>query len=98
MGYVIGQNMPGYLPNDDSEPYIYDTADAAKRGLIYLMDRDADAADSLEGPCQLGNEIAAAMEDLNLTDCTGGYSVVVYDPEREHDLGTCYWIEIYQGE
>lgn len=97
MGYIIGQNMPGYLPMDDEPPYVYDTADEAKRALIDEMLRDADFADQ-GGEHTLAECLSNEAEDLNLSDVSGGFSTIVCDPDREHDLGTCYWIDIAEGE
>lgn len=90
MSYVVGYNTPGYLP--EMEPYECDTADEAKLALIDEILNDAANADmgsNYELACNLSN----SAEDLNLADVSCGYSVNITDPEREHDLGTCYWIE-----
>lgn len=92
MPYVVGYNTPGYLP--ESDPYICEDADSAKRALIDDMLRHADT-DSRSDPDSeaLSAELTLAAEDLNLTDVSEGYSVTICDPEREHDLGTHYWID-----
>lgn len=94
MGYVIGHNMPGYLPTAWDNPYVYDSADEAKSALIEEMLQDADSVDTFGGYAAHAEALSNAAEDLNLSDVSQGYSVIVCDPDREHDLGECYWIEV----
>lgn len=79
MGYTIGWNMPGYLP--EMEPYTLDTADEAKRAMIDEMLHTADLAD-IEDEAEA---LTHAAEDLNLEDVSLGWSNTVYD--------MAYWIE-----
>lgn len=88
MPYSIGQNIPGYLPMAD-EPSVFEDFQSAQRALIEDMERSADSADAV-GERALGDELAGAQQDVNLW--SGPDSIVVVDPEREHDLGTVYWI------
>lgn len=88
--FIVGYNTPGYMP--EMEPYECEDADTAKRALISEMLDDAanaDMGESYELACDLSN----TAEDLNLTDVSCGYYVTICDPEREHDLGTSYWID-----
>lgn len=88
--FAVGYNMPGYMPEMDI--CYCETADEAKRCLIDMMDMHADSAFEVESH-NLANELTFAYEDLNLCDVSGGYSVIICDPDRQHDLGTHYWIE-----
>ena len=65
--YVVGWNMPGYLP--ESEPYAYQTWDEAKQALIDELERQADMTepDDEEGQ-RLADESAGEAEDLNLSN------------------------------
>lgn len=78
MGYTIGWNMPGYLP--EMEPYTVDTADEAKRAMIDELRRTADCADIEDE----ATELTHVAEDLNLCDVSQGWDTTVYD--------TAYWI------
>lgn len=89
--FAIGYNTPGYLPEMDV--YTVSTADEAKRALIDEMLRYADHYAMLEEGETVAEEITHTCEDLNLTDVSCGYSVVIYDPGKIHDLGTHFWIE-----
>ena len=58
--YIIGNNMPGYMP--DSEPFTVEgTFDDAKRALIGELFFAAEYADREEA-----NELVSAAEDVNL--------------------------------
>lgn len=60
MPYVIGNNMPGYLP--DAEPFVVDgTFDDAKRALIHELLFAADYAEEEEA-----EDLTHAAEDVNL--------------------------------
>lgn len=63
--YVIGSNMPGYLP--DSEPFtVTGTFDDAKRALIDEILFQADYANNEEE----AEELTLAAEEVNLwSDC-----------------------------
>lgn len=80
MGYTIGFNMPGYLP--EMEPYTVDTADEAKRAMIDELLRHADSTDEPEA-----TELSHAAEDLNLTDVSDGWDNTIGN--------TAYWIARY---
>lgn len=81
MGYTVGFNMPGYLP--EMEPYAVDTADEAKRAMIDEILRDADNAES-----DRADELSHLAEDLNLEDVSLGWSDTVGNIH--------YWIEVTQ--
>lgn len=88
--YSYGFNTPGYLP--ESEPNMAEDSDSAKRALIDEILRHADHADDSEAHA-LASALSHAAEDLNLSDVSAGWGLTVCDPDREHDLGTHYWIE-----
>ena len=79
MSYVIGFNMPGYMP--DMEPYQVDTFDEAKRCLISELKIAEDDADSEESAIEFSLE----AEDVNLWSSEG--------TTNEMPDGYCYWIE-----
>lgn len=79
VNYAVGNNDPGYLP--DGEPYVTSDADQAKRVLIADMLFNADHTDD-EAEAE---ELTAWAEDLNMSDVSGGWSVIVAD--------RAYWIE-----
>lgn len=98
MSYIVGYNTPGYLPEGDTEDfYVYDSEDEAKRDLIEIILNHADHADE-GGSHSLAGLLSIEAEDLNLSNVSQGYSVIICDPDREHDLGTCYWIAIAEAE
>jgi hypothetical protein len=59
MPYVIGNNMPGYLP--DSEPFAVDTFEDAKQALIDELLWAAEYAEEEEA-----TDLTHAAEDINL--------------------------------
>jgi hypothetical protein len=91
MGYTYGSNTPGYLPESDDFPFIVETLDEAKRGLIDDMKRDeefyGDYGDNESG----AENLAAAAEEVNLW--SGPDSITVdTEPDSPHHLGRAYWI------
>lgn len=94
MGYVIGHNMPGYLPMDDDEPYIYESAEDARNALVDDLHHWRDSVEMGGDQTALADAIDDAANEVYNADVSQGYSVIVCDPDREHDLGQCYWVEI----
>lgn len=75
--YVIGSNMPGYMP--DSEPFtVVGTFDEAKRALIDELKFAEDYANNEEE----AEEYCHAAEDLNLWS----------GPDSIHVANLVYWI------
>lgn len=75
--FVIGNNLPGYMP--DSEPYaITGTLDDARRALIADLLFEADYAPNEED----AEDYTAAAEDVNLWSGPDSVSV----------CGRVYWI------
>lgn len=78
MSYVIGNNLPGYLP--DSDPFVIEgTFDEAKRALIDELLWQADVADTEEE----AEELTEAAEDVNLWN----------GPDTLSLCDRCYWIQ-----
>lgn len=87
--FTIGYNTPGYLP--EMEPYVVQGVADAKASLQNELERHADlAADITEG--RLYEDLLVAIEVLETADVSQGWGYTVSDPDREHDLGTHYWI------
>lgn len=77
--FVVIENTPGYLPNDDDPPTFDTYADAVE----YLNDRAAEYADS-DGNYRVEYGYASAG---NLS------AVMVWDDDKTHDLGLSISIE-----
>jgi len=86
MFYVIGFNLPGYLP--EMEPYAVATPDTAKRAMIEELLRDAESA-AQYGDEDLATELSEVAEDLNLTNIEEGWGEIIGN--------TSYWIEAKKG-
>lgn len=71
--FMIGWNMPGYMPVD---PYMVVGADDAKRAMIDELERDADHADDCDEH-ERAEELSALAEDLNLSDVSQGWDATV---------------------
>lgn len=89
--YTIGHNVAGYLP--ESEPWLVEGFDAAKRAVI---DEARHVADSIEpgtpGPFgeTYAENLVAMTEDLNLTSA-GPWSASIASG-GEHGLPVEWWI------
>lgn len=94
--YAVGHNMPGYLP--ESDVWVTDDHDAAKRSLIDDMERDADhycdVAASIvdDDPTEaerlrtLADEISAAQQDLNLISAGSEWGEIIGN--------VSYWLNV----
>lgn len=82
--YVVLENTPGYLPEDD-DPFV--TEDYAQ-AVAYLNERAAEYADDADANYRV--EYGWASGD-NLA------AVMVWDDDRSHDLGRYIGIELDQG-
>jgi len=80
MGYTIGYNMPGYLP--EMEPYSVDTAEDAREALRDEFARLECVGDSAE-------EVDNAIAELNSADLSE-FATGWYKPLGN---GYVYWIE-----
>lgn len=88
MSYIVIENTPGYLPEDD-DPAVFDSVEDAR---VYASDRLSSLLDHIYE----GQEAEGLKPDGN---AEGGFAtitgslqdeipwVVVYDNSREHDLG-----------
>lgn len=89
MTYVVIENTPGYLPDDD-DPATFETLEDAR---IYASDLLSSLLDHIwegysDDPEALIPEVSGSFQsDL---------AVFVTDPNREHDLGRV--IEIVEAE
>lgn len=81
MGWMVGVNVPGYLP--DAEVMFFEDFADAKQHLIDEIIADADRLDS-EGPTTKGSDLSLLAEEVNLW--SPGTQVIVGD---EH----AYWIQ-----
>ena len=83
--YVVIENTPGYMPDDDDpfETYDYDEA------VRYLNERAAEYADDADASYRVEYGIASSA---NLA------AVMVYDDDKSHDLGRYIGVEIVEDE
>lgn len=94
MSYIVIENTPGYLPDDD-DPAVFDSLDDAR---VYASDRLSRLLDHIyEG--QL-DSVSGAEEPEGFTVdgsfAQGDLSVWVTDKSRSHDLGRV--IQIVESE
>lgn len=83
MTYVVIENTPGYLPEDD-DPYTTDDLESARE---YLKERVESYCDHLaEGYDYADDYEPNVWWDRDLTHAT------VEDPRRAHDLGRVFSI------
>jgi hypothetical protein len=85
--FVVIENTPGYLPDDDDPPTFDEYADA----VAYLNERAAEYADDPDAEPPYRVEHGWASAD-NLA------AVMVYDDSKTHDLGRYIGIEIDHDE
>jgi hypothetical protein len=83
--YVVIENTPGYMPEDDDPPIFEDYADA----VAYLKERVEEYLDLNADGAQYRVEEGWASQD-NLS------AVVIHDDSKIHDLGR--WIQIVVDE
>lgn len=74
MTFVVIENTPGYMPEDDDPPTFDDYTEA----VAYLNERAAEYADDPDANYRVEYGIASAD---NLA------AVLVYDDDKSHDLG-----------
>lgn len=91
MRYVIGTNVPGYLPEQD-EPATAETVDEARAFLAIMLEEDWDH-DTESDPQGVDGRYLPAHTEVNLMSVPG--SVFVPGPAEEiHALGRVYFIEV----
>ena len=88
MAYVVGSNMPGYMP--DSEPWATSSWFDAQAAMIDELLRDADTVEDES----IAEELTAAAEDLNL--CQGDSSGITQWFEIIDNRS--YWIVVAEEE
>jgi hypothetical protein len=88
MSYVVIENTPGYLPEED-DPFVTEDLDAAR---VYASDRLSSLLDSL----------LYDTDDLSVLNISGSFqedrSVYVTDTRSPHDLGRVIEILDYTEE
>ena len=84
MNHAYGHNVSGYLPESDT--YVVETFDEAKRGLIADMLRTADYAETES----IAEDLTNTAEDVNLW--SGPDTAYVEMMESEHCIPTAWWI------
>ena len=83
--FVVVENTPGYLPDDDY-PFVTDDYSAA---VEYLNERAAEYADDPDGNYEVTYGCASG----------GNYAaVMVHDRDKMHDLGRWIAIENYEAD
>lgn len=86
--YVVIENTPGYLPEDD-DPATFDDLTEAR---IYASELLSNLLDSIhEGQCYDDEQPGFTVHGSFQSDM----SVIVYDKSRTHDIGRV--IEIIEG-
>ena len=83
--FVVIENTPGYLPEDD-DPFVTDDYSAA---VEYLNERAAEYADDPDGNYRVEYGLASS----------GNYAaVLVHDDGKSHDLGRWIAVENYDDD
>ncbi len=83
--YVVIENTPGYMPEDDDPATFEDYADA----VAYLNERAAEYADDPDGNYRVEFGWASS----------GNYAaVMVWDDDRTHDLGRYIGVELCEDD
>ena len=87
--YIVIENTPGYLPEED-DPYVTDDLESAK---AYMTERVGSYCEYL---CEGYDWRDDYSPDVTKGD--DGMYAYVYDPERTHDLGRYFGVEPYEDE
>lgn len=95
MNYAVGHNTPGYSP--ESDVWVTEDYDSAKRALIDDLERHADWLDEI-GLHDQAEEVSAECEDLNLASVGTEWSTTVPSSDSEHDLGLSFWLNVTEEE
>ncbi len=86
MAFIVIENTPGYLPDDD-DPFITDDYDAA---VVYMNEQAERLSDFIaEGGGEPDISVGWASPNNYA-------AVMVYDKTREHDLGRYIGVEMYE--
>ncbi len=81
--YIVIENTPGYLPDDD-DPYITDDYASA---VEYMNERAAEYA---------GDPDANYRVEYGIASPDNYAAVMVYDDDKTHDLGRYIGVELVQ--
>ncbi len=81
--YIVIENTPGYLPEDD-DPYITDDYAAA---VAYMNELAQSYADDPDGNYRI---------EVGWASPNNYAAVMVYDDDREHDLGRYIGVELLE--
>ena len=100
--WIIGHNVPGYL--GETEPYLIDGILYATTALIDEVLRVVNDMDETRFDVE-GFNVPSAGSEYNERDLerhlresigdtidSGGASIWMTEPDREHDLGVHYWM------
>jgi hypothetical protein len=87
--YIVIENTPGYLPDDD-DPATFEDLEGA---IAYLRER-------VESYCDFLAEGYDYAEDYKseVWIADDGTEASVSDPRRAHDLGRWFDVSIFEGE
>lgn len=81
----VGENTPGYMPEDDDPATFEDYADA----VAYLNERCKEYEDDADGNYRVEYGYASA----------GNYAAaMVWDDDKTHDLGCWISVELFEDE
>lgn len=83
--YVVVENTPGYLPEDDDPPVFHTYSDA----VAYANERADEYEHDPDGRYDVDRSYASSENT---------YCVVVHDCDREHDLGRVIEVLRYEEE
>lgn len=88
--WIVIENTPGYMPDDDDPPIFDDYADA----VSYLNERCAEYADIIGE-----DDITPQYRVEYGWASSGNYAAaMIWDDSRTHDLGRYIGVESYDGE
>ncbi len=88
MNYVVGHNMPGYLP--ESDPWISSDWEEARNALLEDMDRHADSLADFEDDASELFELESAITDLGTAAAGTEWGWTVGN--------TAYWLSLTEEE
>lgn len=83
--YIVIENTPGYLPEDD-DPFITDDYAAA---VAYMNERAAEYADDPDGNYRV---------EYGWASRNNYAAVMVWDDDKTHDLGRYIGVELCEDE
>jgi predicted ester cyclase len=84
MRYIVIENTPGYLPEDD--PFVTDDYSAA---VAYMNERAAEYTDNPDGNYRI---------EVGIASSNNYAAVMVWDDDKTHDLGRYIGVEINEED